>query len=126
VAPAAMQMGRHAAKNVLLQLAGKAPEPFWYVDKGSLATIGRNAGIADLNGFRFGGWFAWAAWALIHLYFLVGFRNRILVFLQWAWAYVFYTRGARLIADIPVRQPAASAKGSEDVAIEAATTSSRA
>jgi NADH dehydrogenase len=103
VAPAAMQMGRHAAKNVVLQLAGKAPEPFWYVDKGSLATIGRDAGIADLKGLRFGGWFAWAAWALIHLYFLVGFRNRTLVFLQWAWAYVFYTRGARLIADIPVR-----------------------
>jgi len=101
VAPAAMQMGRHAAKNVLRQLAGKAPEPFWYVDKGSLATIGRHAGIADLHGLRFGGWPAWAAWALIHLFFLVGFRNRTLVFLQWAWAYVFYTRGARIISEIP-------------------------
>jgi NADH dehydrogenase len=103
VAPAAMQMGRHAAKNILRQLAGQAPEPFWYVDKGSMATIGRNAGIADLRGLQFGGALAWLAWALIHLWFLVGFRNRTLVFLQWAWAYVFYTRGARLIYEIPVR-----------------------
>ncbi len=109
VAPAAMQMGRHAARNVLRQLAGKPPENFWYVDKGSLATIGRHAGIADLRGVRFGGWLAWLAWALVHLYFLVGFRNRVLVFLQWGWAYVFYTRGARLISEIPARRPDASA-----------------
>ncbi len=108
VAPAAMQMGRHAGHNILRQLAGKAPEPFWYVDKGSLATIGRHAGIADLRGVRFGGWLAWLAWALIHLFFLVGFRNRVLVFLQWAWAYVFYTRGARIISEIPARRPNAS------------------
>jgi NADH dehydrogenase len=104
VAPAAMQMGRHAAHNILRQLAGKPPEPFWYVDKGSLATIGRHAGIADLRGLRFGGWPAWLAWALIHLFFLVGFRNRVLVFLQWGWAYVFYTRGARIISEIPARR----------------------
>ncbi len=103
VAPAAMQMGRHAAQNILRQLAGKPPEPFWYVDKGSLATIGRHAGIADLRGLRFGGWPAWLAWALVHLFFLVGFRNRVLVFLQWGWAYVFYTRGARIISEIPSR-----------------------
>jgi NADH dehydrogenase len=103
VAPAAMQMGRHAADNILRQLAGLAPEPFFYVDKGSLATIGRHAGIADLNGIRFSGWPAWLSWAMIHLFFLVGFRNRTLVFLQWAWAYIFYTRGARLISEIPVR-----------------------
>jgi NADH:ubiquinone reductase (H+-translocating) len=101
VAPAAMQMGRHAAKNVIRAVAGKRSEPFWYVDKGSLATIGRNAGIADIRGLRFGGWFAWVAWALIHLFFLVGFRNRTLVFLEWAWAYVFYTRAVRLITDPP-------------------------
>lgn len=103
VAPAAMQMGRHAAKNILRQLEGEAPEPFFYTDKGSLATIGRNAGIADLKGFRFGGYFAWLAWALIHLFFLVGFRNRTLVFLEWAWAYVFYTRAVRLVSDVPAR-----------------------
>jgi NADH dehydrogenase len=104
VAPAAMQMGRHAAANILRQLAGQAPRTFWYVDKGSLATIGRHAGIADIKGMQFGGLLAWMSWALIHLYFLVGFRNRTLVFLQWAWAYVFYTRGARIISEIPVRQ----------------------
>ncbi len=104
VAPAAMQMGRHAAKNVIRQLAGKTPLPFWYVDKGSLATIGRHAGIADIMGLQFGGVLAWLTWALIHLFFLVGFRNRTLVFLQWAWAYVFHTRGARLISSIPVRR----------------------
>jgi NADH dehydrogenase len=104
VAPAAMQMGRHAAHNIVRQLAGKPPQPFSYVDKGSLATIGRHAGIADLRGVRFGGWLAWLAWALIHLYFLVGFRNRVLVFLQWAWAYIFYTRGARIISENPARR----------------------
>ena len=101
VAPAAMQMGKHAAKNILRQLEGKAPEPFWYLDKGSLATIGRHAGIADLKGLRFSGWPAWLAWALIHLFFLIGFRNRVFVFWQWAWAYVTYGRGARLISEPP-------------------------
>jgi NADH dehydrogenase len=57
-----------------------------------------------LRGLRFGGWPAWLAWALIHLFFLVGFRNRVLVFLQWGWAYVFYTRGARIISEIPARR----------------------
>jgi NADH dehydrogenase len=105
VAPAAMQMGRHAARNIRLQLAGGAPQPFWYVDKGSLSTIGRHAGIASIKGLQFGGFLAWLTWAGIHLFFLVGFRNRTLVFLQWAWAYIFYTRGARLISEIPVRRP---------------------
>ena len=101
VAPAAMQMGRHAAKNVLLQLEGKAPTPFHYIDKGSLATIGRHAGIADIQGLRFGGWPAWLAWATIHLFFLIGFKNRVFVFWQWMWAYVTYSRGARLINESP-------------------------
>ncbi len=103
VAPAAMQMGHHAAKNIRRQIDGEAPEMFRYWDKGNLATIGRHAGIADIKGFRFGGYFAWLAWALIHLFFLIGFRNRTLVFLEWAWAYVFYTRAVRLISDIPRR-----------------------
>jgi len=95
-----MQMGRHAAQNIIHQLNGDEPQPFWYEDKGSLATIGRNAGVADLKGFRFGGYFAWLAWALIHLFFLVDFRNRVLVFLEWAWAYVFYTRAVRVVSDV--------------------------
>jgi NADH dehydrogenase len=105
VAPAAMQMGRHAAKNVIRALAGKSPVPFRYVDKGSLATIGKHAGIADLKGIRFGGWVAWFAWALVHLFFLIGFRNRTFVFLRWAWAYALSSREARLISEIPARRP---------------------
>lgn len=101
VAPAAMQMGRHAARNIQRQLAGKTPTPFWYLDKGSLATIGRHAGIADIRGLRFSGWPAWLAWALIHLFFLIGFRNRVFVFFSWAWAYLTYSRGARLISESP-------------------------
>ncbi len=103
VAPAAMQMGRRAARNIRRQLAGMPTVPFWYVDKGSLATIGRHAGVADLKGLEFGGPLAWFAWALIHLVFLVGFRNRTLVFLQWVWEYIFYTHGARLISEVRVK-----------------------
>jgi NADH dehydrogenase len=101
VAPAASQMGHHAARNILRQIRGQAPEPFWYLDKGSMATIGRHAGIADIRGVRFSGWPAWLSWALIHLFFLVSFRNRVFVFFQWAWAYVTYGRGARLISNPP-------------------------
>jgi NADH dehydrogenase len=126
-----MQMGRHAAANVLRQLEGKPTEPFWYLDKGSLATIGRNAGIADIKGVQFGGSLAWLAWALIHLFFLVGFRNRTLVFLQWAWEYVFYTRGARLISEIPRSNTSTTARlgtGPHELTgkSEQATVSSRA
>ncbi|MDD5199889.1 MAG: NAD(P)/FAD-dependent oxidoreductase [Terrimicrobiaceae bacterium] len=103
VAPAAMQMGRHAGRNILRQLRSEAPAPFWYKDKGSLATIGRHAGIADLRGVRFSGSPAWLAWALIHLFFLISFRNRVFVFFQWAWAYLTYGRGARLITEPPAK-----------------------
>jgi NADH dehydrogenase len=99
VAPAAMQMGKHAAKNILRQMKGLPTEPFWYLDKGSLATIGRHAGVADLKGLRFSRTPAWLAWAFIHLFFLIGFRNRVLVFLQWAWAFITFGRGARVITD---------------------------
>ena len=94
-----MQMGKHAAKNILRQMKGQEPEPFWYLDKGSLATIGRHAGVADIKGLRFSGTPAWLTWAFIHLFFLIGFRNRTLVFLQWAWAFVTFTRGARVITE---------------------------
>jgi len=101
LAPAAMQMGRHAAANIRRQLEGKPTRPFKYLDKGSLATIGRLAGVGDIRGLRFSGPLAWAAWAFVHLYFLIGFRNRVLVFIQWAWAYFTYGRGARLISEPP-------------------------
>jgi NADH dehydrogenase len=98
VSPAAMQAGTQAAKNVLRQLRGEKPAEWKYFDKGSLATIGRNAAVAQIGPFKFGGLFAWLAWVFIHLVFLLGFRNRSAVFLQWVWAYLTYGRGARLIS----------------------------
>jgi NADH dehydrogenase len=101
VAPAAMQMGRHAAKMIGADLAGEQRFPFHYVDKGSLATIGRARGVADIRGFRFSGFPAWAAWLLIHIYHLIGFRNRLLVLVSWAWSYVTFRRGVRIITGLP-------------------------
>ena len=97
VAPAAIQEGVHTAKNVARILQGQPTLPFRYRDKGSLATIGRAAGVADFGRIRLSGFIAWAAWLGIHIFFLIGFRNRLLVILQWAWAYVTFQRGARLI-----------------------------
>jgi NADH dehydrogenase len=97
VAPAAMQEGRHTAKNIVRSLEGQPRLPFHYVDKGSLATIGRAAAVADFGRVKLSGFIAWLAWLLIHVFFLIGFRNRFLVITQWAWAYFTYQRGARLI-----------------------------
>ena len=97
VAPAAIQAGQHTAMNLERAVAGQPLRPFKYRDKGSLATIGRAAAVADFGKVRFGGFFAWMAWLLIHIFFLIGFRNRFLVITQWAWAYFTYQRGARLI-----------------------------
>jgi len=97
VAPAAMQEGKHAAKNVVRLIEGQPTARFAYVDKGSLATIGRAAAVADFGRLRFSGFFAWFLWLGIHIFFLIGFRNRLFVLLQWAWAYLTYRRGARLI-----------------------------
>ena len=97
VSPVAMQMGRRVSKNILLLIEGKKPEPFRYLDKGSMATIGRNKAIADLKFARFGGHLAWLSWLFVHLIFLVGLRNRLLVLFQWAWSYLTFGRGARLI-----------------------------
>lgn len=98
VSPAAMQAGRHAAKNVLRQIQGAPPLEWDYFDKGSMATIGRHAAVCEIGRLKFGGLPAWLAWAFVHLYFLIGFRSRFAVFLQWAWAYFTYGKGARLIA----------------------------
>jgi NADH dehydrogenase len=97
VAPAAMQMGRHAALNVRRSIAGRPLVPFHYVDKGSLATIGRRAAVADFGRIRLWGLPAWLAWLGIHIFFLIGFRNRLVVMMDWAWAYFGYERSARLI-----------------------------
>jgi NADH dehydrogenase len=103
VAPAAIQGGRYAAAAIVASIAGRPSiEPFRYVDKGSLATIGRSAAIANLpGGIRLSGFIAWWAWLFIHILLLIGFRNRVLVLIEWAWAYLFYQRGARLITGLP-------------------------
>lgn len=97
VAPAAMQMGRYAAKAILNRMKGMETANFQYKDKGSLAVIGRNAAVADLGFARFGGFIAWLVWILIHIMFLVGFDNKVLVFIQWGSNYFTRKRGARLI-----------------------------
>lgn len=97
VAPAAAQMGKHAAKNILRSLEGKPRLPFKYVDKGSMATIGRGAAVAQVGRLKISGFIAWLMWMFVHVFFLVGFRNRVLVTLQWAWSYFSYDRGSRLI-----------------------------
>jgi NADH:ubiquinone reductase (H+-translocating) len=97
VAPAAMQGGKYAAKAIIARLAGKPVEPFHYVDKGSLATIGRAAAVGQVGKLHLSGFVAWAAWCLIHVIFLIGFRNRALVMLEWGWLYLFHDRGSRLI-----------------------------
>jgi NADH dehydrogenase len=100
VAQPAMQMGVHVAKMIESDLAGKAREPFRYCDKGDMATIGRQAAVADIKWpFRahMKGFSAWLAWLLVHIYFLIGFRNRVMVMLQWIWQYFTFTTGARLI-----------------------------
>jgi NADH dehydrogenase len=98
VAPAAIQMGRHVARNIRRALAGQPRQPFRYRDKGSFATIGRGKAVGEmLGGLKLWGFPAWVAWLAIHIFFLVGFRSRVLVLFQWAYSYVTFRRGARLI-----------------------------
>jgi NADH dehydrogenase len=97
VAPVAIQQGRHAARSILRASRGLPPGPFRYLDRGSLATIGRAAAVADFGWIKFSGFFAWLSWLFIHIFFLIGFRNRFIVMFEWAWAYFTYQRAARLI-----------------------------
>ena len=97
VAPAANQAGDAAAQNILRVLQGQAPEPFRYRNKGDLATIGRHKAVASLGRFNFSGRLAWWLWLVVHIMYLVGFRNRISVFVQWAYSYLTWQRGARII-----------------------------
>ena len=97
VAPAAMQGGKYAAKAILASMAGKPREPFRYNDKGSLATIGRAAAVGEIGKLHLSGFIAWVAWSLIHVFFLIGFRNRMLVMIEWGWLFLFHDRGSRLI-----------------------------
>lgn len=104
VAPAAMQEGTFVANTIRRDIAGQPRENFKYWDKGSLATIGRAAAVAQFGKIHISGFIAWLSWLFIHIFFLIGFRNRLLVFIQWAWSYLTYERGARLItgsSDLP-------------------------
>jgi len=97
VAPAAIQMGEFAARMILADIGGAPRQTFRYRDKGSLATIGRNAAIAQIGRVHLSGFTAWLAWLFVHVYFLIGFRNRLFVIWEWAWSYLTFQRGARLI-----------------------------
>ena len=115
VSPAAMQMAKHAANIIENDLAfsgGVKRPPFKYWDKGTMATIGRSAAVAQVGRFEFSGMLAWLAWLVIHLVFLVGFRNKVAVLFQWFYSYITYKRGARIITkgiqNQPTRPPAAA------------------
>lgn len=110
LAPAAIQMGKFVAREIQRSIAGKPPDVFHYLDKGTLATIGRSRAVADLGKLHFSGYLAWLAWLFIHLFFLIGFRNRFLVMAEWAWAYISYNPGARLITEPTPTEVAAQAK----------------
>ena len=97
VAPAAKQMGTLVAKNILARLSGRETRPFRYADFGSLATIGRHSAVAQLPNVKLSGIVAWWFWLLLHIFFLIGFRSRLIVLINWAWAYFTYGRGARII-----------------------------
>jgi NADH dehydrogenase len=99
VAPAANQMGTHAARTILATLAGRPREPFRYWNKGALAVIGRNRAVADFGRFSLSGPIGWWFWVLVHIAYLAGFRNRLSVMLEWAYAYFTFRPGARLITE---------------------------
>ena len=104
--PVAIQMGEYAARTIRGDLAGRPRQPFNYWDKGQLAVIGRGQAVADIGKLHFGGFIAWLAWIFVHIFFLIGFRNRVLVLLEWAWSYITYSRGARLITGETCIRPA--------------------
>lgn len=100
LAPVAMQQGRFVAKVIKARISNtKEPEVFKYVDKGQMATIGRSRAVAMYKDLEFSGFMAWVAWLLVHIYYLIGFKNRIFVLLNWAWTYLTFRRGARLIIE---------------------------
>jgi NADH dehydrogenase len=98
ICPVAIQMGEYAARTIAGDLQGQPRRAFRYWDKGQLAVIGRGRAVADIWKLHFGGFLAWLIWTFVHIFFLIGFRNRVLVMIQWAWSYLTYGRGARLIA----------------------------
>lgn len=114
VSPAAMQMGKHVARMIEDEIdlgSGRSPRPpFKYWDKGTMATIGRSAAVAHVGRFKFSGLLAWLTWLFVHLVFLVGFRNRLVVFIQWIYSYFAYKRAARIITYLPPEHTGGSQK----------------
>jgi NADH dehydrogenase len=98
-----MQEGRYAARLIRNRLGARETPPFRYHDKGNLATIGRAAAVADVRGLRLSGFIAWITWLVVHLWYLVGFQNRILVLVRWSFSFATHGRGARLITGPPSR-----------------------
>ena len=99
LAPVAMQEGRYAGKMIRKNIPGGERPPFHYVDKGTMATIGRARAVADIKGLKFSGFVAWILWSVIHIFYLIGFRNRLKVFVEWMWYYFTFKRGVRLITN---------------------------
>lgn len=109
VSPAAKQMGRTAARNILARVAGASSVPFRYKDYGSLATIGRSSAIAQVGRLKFSGLPAWLFWLFVHIYFLIGFRSRLMVLTDWAWAYFSFQRNARIVVSPDEGEPSKAA-----------------
>jgi len=99
LAPAAMQEGRHAARMILSSIRGKPRTAFRYIDKGQMATIGKYRAVLESGKWKMSGRLAWLAWLFVHVFYLIGFKNRVAVMAQWAWSYLFSKRGARLITE---------------------------
>ena len=110
LAPVAMQEGRHAARVVRDRMRGRPARRFRYRDKGNLATIGRASAVAEIKGVRLSGFAAWVTWLTVHLWYLIGFENRLLVLIRWAFSFIAHGRGARLITNHPERATTASAE----------------
>jgi NADH dehydrogenase len=128
-APAAKQMGRHVGRVIAARAAGRAePGPFAYRHHGELATIGRRAAVVDLNGTRLTGWIAWWFWGIAHVWYLIGFRSRVVVSFEWLWSYLTFQRGARLItgADAPRGAVAHEAPANDQDTVAADATRRRA
>jgi NADH:ubiquinone reductase (H+-translocating) len=119
VAQGAMQGGTHAARQILADIRGRARERFEYFDKGDLATIGRGAAVARIGRLKLSGFAAWLIWVVVHIMYLIGFRNRVLVLMQWGWAYLTYHRGIRLITG-DVELDLQQARGADEFPLDGA------
>jgi NADH:ubiquinone reductase (H+-translocating) len=113
LAAVAVQQGHYVARHILNRIQGRSSDAFRYVDRGTLATIGRGAAVADFRGFQMSGVWAWLAWLTVHLFLLIGFRNRVLVLFQWTWALLTSQRGARIMIDDTETMPAADTNVNE-------------